>query len=266
VRVVKVAAVLGVVAVAAGVLVWKSTSSYDSKPAKTDLSFFSAVTAAFSNQVDSATATIQHPTDFGVWWIDKDKHSIINDAAPTVEYRATICEGDNLKQDRYRALVRKLRATVASVMAANGFTKNLRNSSRNLADDSLYDYVQAYERGDLKAVLSASPDCWSSTGIGAMYYSINFAYTKDFVANAAKQRPFLKDLNLGSDVIIHIGKRVGAWAVVNVNYRRTGHYILAKRIDNVWTKIFAGQDMPPCTIVRKWKIPASIGTCYEPSA
>ncbi len=265
-RFAKSAALGAVVIVAAGLLVWRSGESAPAVVPKSDRAFFAAVGSAFTAQLDTATATIEHATDSSVWWIDRAQHSIINDAAPSVEYRATICEGDDLQQTGYRTLVRRLRLAVAEVMQAQGFTKNLRNSSRNLADDSLYDYVQAYERGELKAVFSASPDCWSSTGDGAMYYSITFAYTENFASNAKRQLPFLQDLKLGSDVIIHIGKRVGAWAVVNVNYRRTGHYIIAKRINNVWTEVFAGQDMPPCSIVRKWKIPASIGTCYEPTA
>ena len=264
---------IGLVAVGAGILgvsAWAFLGSRSDSSAKADptpdLTFVLAVRASLAEQVDGVATTLESPSDFGLWWIDRDEHSIINDAVPATELRAAICESDDLQQSQLRALIQRVTPGIDQVMHQQGFTRNLRNSSRNFFDDRLYDYVRAYERGEVKAVLSVSPDCWSRTGDGAMYYSLTFAYSSEVRQHAALQVPFLRDLRLGSDVVIHVSKRQGPWAVIDVNYRRTGHFIIAKRISGAWMQVFAGQDAPPCSLVNTWQIPTSITTCYDDSA
>lgn len=257
---------VGILAVGAWVLL-RPESDPEPVAVAPDLTFVTAVRSEMASRVDGDATTLESPTDFSLWWIDSDDHAIANDFAPAAEFRAAVCETDDLQQNTLRTYIRQLTPAIDAVMQAQGFSRNLRNSSRNFFDDRFYDYIRAYERGPVKAVFSASPDCWSRTGVGAMYYSLTFAYTLDYAKNAKAQVPYLDDLRLGSDVVIHVAKRQMPWAVVNVNYRRTGHYIIAKRISGAWMQVFAGQDMPSCDLVNTWKIPASITECYtEPAA
>jgi len=253
-----------ILAVAAVLLPHSPTAA--SQPKAPDLSFFPAVKAAMASRIDGETTTLSAPADFALWWIDTGGLAITNDASPATEFRAAMCETDDIAQDGLHALIRQLVPAIDDVMQAHGFTRNVRNSSRSISDDRFYDFIRAYERAGVKAVFSASPDCWSRTGVGPMYYSLTFAYTTDFDANARAQRTFLRDLSLKSDVVIHVAKREGPWAVIDVNYRRTGHYIIAKRISGRWMQVFAGQDMPGCDVVHTWGIPATITPCYATPA
>ena len=75
----------------------------------------------------------------------------------------------------------------------------------------------------------------------------------------------LRDLGLGSDVIIHIAKREADLAMINVNYRRTGHYIVARLTDGHWKQLLAGQDAPTCAETARLEIPRSFIDCYSPA-
>lgn len=236
-------------------------------PTTVDRSFFPAVAGVFDQSSNDDTIGYNTTGDVSLWWITTDDHAVIDDAVPAYELRAHVCETDDAAQTARYSLLRRLVPRIDVVMLQHGFTRNVRNSSRSLADDRFYDFVRAYERDGVEAVFTSSPDCWSRTGAGLMYYSFDFGYTTDLAANAAVQVPFLRDLSLGSDVVIHVSKHEGVWAVVDVNYRRTGHYIIAKQIAGRWMQVYAGQDVPSCDVVHIWAIPASITSCYsEPAA
>ncbi len=229
-----------------------------------DRSFFSAVQAAMAAEVPSAASDPN--AEFGMWWITRDHHAIINDDAVAYELQSAVCETDDAKQSKYKALVTRLRRAVGVVMQEQGFALNVRNSSRSLADDRFYDYVQAYERSGVQAVMSASPDCWSQSDTTPMHYSVFFAYTTNLAANRAAQLPYLRDLNLGSDVIVHVTKRVGKWVDIAVNYRRSGHEVIAQFANGTWRQVWAGQDLPTCAFTSRLKIPKTITDCYDDAA
>lgn len=230
-----------------------------------DRSFVPAIADVFALVSNDDTIGYNTTGDMSLWWITADGHAVVDDAVPAWELRAHVCEADDQAQSARFDLLRTLVPRIDAVMAQHGFTRNVRNSSRTLADDRYYDFVRAYERRGLQAAFVASPDCWSRTGAGLMYYSFDFGYTTDLAANARVQVPFLRDLSLGSDVVIHVAKLREPWAVIDVNYRRTGYYLVAKRIAGRWMQIFGGQDVPSCELTRTWAVPAAISACYDPA-
>jgi hypothetical protein len=195
-----------------------------------------------------------------IWWISEDGYSITNDDSPAVEAKYFDCESDNLAQrEIWSSNALEQSSAVDEVMQRAGFTVNDKNTSDSLADDQFVDYVRAYERENTKAVLVINTDCWSDDGSGysPLYYSSFFSMTDDFDANYESQSPYLIDLNL-KDVVIHVSNVVDDWAWINVNYRRSGHYVIAEKANGKWVERFGGQDLISCTLRNDLKIPIQL--------
>lgn len=219
-----------------------------------------------------AIAPIVKRSTLDLWWVNEDGYSIINDSSPAVEAQFPGCVNDDSYYSMWTANAKKVVAAIDSVMVSEEFTfDNSSNSSKSLTystdfnDSEHYDYIKAYFRGETKAVLSISPDCGSTlpTDNPEMYYSASFGYTNDYQKNYDEQSPFLYDLEL-KDVIIHIQQAEGDFRSLAVNYRRSGHSTIVKRIDGKWTELWSGQDLISCAIRDKFEIPTSIaGDCYD---
>ena len=226
--------------------------------------------AALLSQVQSKLAGVAplvkaSPVD--LWWISPDGYSIINDNSPGVEAQFPGCVNDDSYYSMWKTNATKVITAVDEVMLANKFkVDSATNSSTNLSDDKHYDYIKAYFRGETKAVLAISPDCGSTmqTDNPVMYYSASFGYTNDYQKNYASQSPFLIDLKL-KEVIVHIQKTDGKFRLLAVNYRRSGHATIVKRVDGKWTEVWSGQDLISCAVRDSNKIPLSMARdCYQP--
>lgn len=200
-----------------------------------------------------------------LWWISELGYSIINDNSPGIEAQFPGCVADDPDHSMWKASVKEVVTAVDAVMLENGFKVDIAtNSSTSLSDTRFYDFIKAYYRGKTKAVLSISPDCGSTsqTDNPEMYYSAKFGYTDGFQKNYDRQAPFLRDLKL-KDVIVHIQKSDGQFSLLAINYRRSGHATIVKRIDKKWTEVWSGQDLISCEVRDKNEIPFSIaGECY----
>jgi hypothetical protein len=205
-------------------------------------------------------------TEVSVWWISPDGYSIINDVSPGVEAKFFNCEADNLAERKiWEDHALALSSLVDELLRKEGFALNPINSSTSTTDDRYWDYVRAYERGSTKATLSVNADCWSD-GVESdapLYYSAQFGITDEYETNYSEQSPFLIDLGL-RDYIIHVEKIVDDFAWINVNARRSGHYVIAKKIDGHWVEVFAGQDVIHCELRDQIGIPVDIAPyCYD---
>ena len=213
-----------------------------------------------------AIAPIVKRSTLDLWWVTRDGYSIINDLSPAIEAQIPGCESDVSNSSMWKATATKIIAAVDSVMTSESFAIDKEtNSSKSLSDTKFYDYIKAYYRGSSKAVLSISPDCGSTlpTDNPEMYYSASFGYTNDYQKNYDEQSPFLYDLEL-KDVIVHVTQSEGDFRSLVVNYRRSGHSTIVKRIDGKWTELWSGQDLISCAIRDKFEIPISIaGDCYD---
>ena len=219
-----------------------------------------------------AIAPIVKRSTLDLWWVNEDGYSIINDSSPAVEAQFPGCVNDDTYYSMWKANAVKMTEVIDAVMTTEGFTfDDSANSSTSLVnsgnfdDSDHYDYIKAFFRGETKAVLSISPDCGSTSQADnpEMYYSASFGYTNDYQKNFDEQSPFLIDLDL-KDVIVHVLESEGEFRLLAVNYRRTGHATIVKRINGKWTELWSGQDLISCAVRDKFEIPISIaGDCYD---
>jgi len=202
---------------------------------------------------------------FDLWWVSDDGFSIANDGSLSVETKYLDCEADNNDQRKFwteNAIQQS--KTVDAIMQQAGFEINELNSSDSLEDLQFVDYVRAYERDKTKAALVVNADCWSVGSVDSpLYYSTSFSITDDFDVNYEAQSPYLIDLKL-KDVVIHVSNVVDNWALINVNYRRTGHYVIAEKVDGKWIERFGGQDIISCTLRNDLKIPIELAPDCAP--
>ena len=247
---------------AAVVLVSVTGCSHSGATSKSDAALLTEVQSSLE-----AVAPLVKPSPMDLWWISPDGYSIINDNSPGVEAQFPGCVNDDSNYSLWKSTAKKVISVVDAVMLANKFKiDRATNSSTNLSDDKHYDYIKAYYRGETKAVLAISPDCGSTmqTDNPVMYYSASFGYTNDYQKNYASQSPFLIDLKL-MEVIVHIQKSDGEFRLLAVNYRRTGHATIVKRIGGKWTEVWSGQDLISCAVRDSNKIPLSMAPdCYQP--
>ena len=219
-----------------------------------------------------AIAPIVKRSTLDLWWVNEDGYSIINDSSPAVEAQFPGCVNDDSYYSMWTANAKKIIGAIDPLMASEGFTfDSSKNSSKSLTystnfnDSEHYDYIKAYFLGETKAVLSISPDCGSTlpTDNPEMYYSASFGYTNDYQKNFDEQSPFLYDLDL-KNVIVHVTQSEGDFRSLAVNYRRSGHATIVKRINGKWTELWSGQDLISCAIRDKFEIPISVaGDCYD---
>lgn len=203
---------------------------------------------------------LKQVSDYSLWWVDDEGYSIINDSSRGIELQIQGCDSENPRD--FSRDIQSLIDDITEILSSNGFVINKNNTSDDFSDEKFYDYVVAFEKAETRAVIVLSPDCWS-TGSEPFHQSFYFAYTDQFVENQTEQLPYLKDLDLRDGEVIHIEKLVDDFALIDVNYRRSGHFIIAKRIENKWQEIFGGQDVPNCALLRKWDVPADFIECYE---
>jgi hypothetical protein len=203
---------------------------------------------------------------FNLWWVSDDGFSIANDDSLSVETKYFNCEADNNTDQRkfWTENAIQQSKTVDVIMQQAGFKVNELNSSDSLEDLQFVDYVRAYERGKTKAALVVNADCWSVGSVdSSLYYSTSFSITDDFDVNYEAQSPYLIDLDL-KDVVIHVSNAVDNWASINVNYRRSGHYVIAEKVDGKWLEKFAGQDIISCTLRNDLQIPLELAPDCAP--
>ena len=247
------------------------STSEDQPPASLTKETGAALLSKVQSELKTLTPIVKRST-MDLWWITRDGYSIINDASPAIEAQFPGCESDLSDYSKWKANAVKMVEVIDAVMTNEGFTfDNTTNSSTSLSvstnfnDSKHYDYIKAYFRGETKAVLSISPDCGSTSQADnpVMYYSASFGYTNDFQKNYDEQSPFLYDLDL-KDVIVHVQKSDGDFRLLAVNYRRSGHATIVKRIDEKWTEVWSGQDLISCAVRDKQKIPHSMAPdCYN---
>lgn len=223
---------------------------------------FLIIKSKFENYAKDYNAEVLEKNNLSVWWINPDNLNIINDNSSGIEFDLNVCESDLESKSLFKKTALILGQKINVIMEQNGFKINQQNSSKSIADEQFYDYIQAYEKNPLKCVFVANPDCGKLTGEAKMHYTFSFSCTDQFAKNYQEQAPYLKDLKI-KDAIIHVEKRVGDFVKLNVNYRRSGYFTAAKLVNGKWQELYSGQDNPSCEIVNKYKIPKEIlPDCY----
>ncbi|MFA5932660.1 MAG: hypothetical protein WCV81_00170 [Microgenomates group bacterium] len=238
----------------------KSTDTKSDIPIQIQPIIYQAGTEFSQISKDYPASTITYPDNSFLWWISKDGYNIINDNSPTVSLNLS-CPDQN-PQPLKQALSKAIPA-VSKIFQNNGFTLNKTNSSISLDDDRFYDYIQAFEKDDIYCTLVGDPDCSGNTGSTNFYQTISVTCTNQFAKNYQDQIPYLSDLNI-KDGVIHLATTYGDFVYIAQNFRRTGHYIIAKKENSKWVKLIEGQDVPSCETVNKERVPHQImEECYS---
>jgi hypothetical protein len=198
---------------------------------------------------------VEFSTEGDLWWIDTDKSNIINKLSPEIRMDFKCLPNATSLLE----IKKKIGTEVKNVFLKNGYKFNQLNSSKDLDDGQFYDYIQAYEKDNVKCTFVVDPDC-SGNVDGPVTQKIYIVCTDHYNDNYEQQAGIAKDLSVKNEVI-EIRKRIDSAAYIDVRGRRSGYYIIAKLEPNGhWKKIFAGQDIPPCKDLKENNIPKEIAS------
>ena len=137
------------------------------------------------------------------------------------------------------------------------------NSSKDENDVSLYDFILAYQKGETRCTLTTQNDRFydiNSDGAkqdNSAYFAYTVSCSDQFQKSYQSQRPFLVDLGI-KDAVITVKHQIDNFANVNINYRRTGSFVIAKFDGKSWIKIFSGQQYPPCKLMFESGVPETV--------
>jgi hypothetical protein len=210
-----------------------------------------------------------------MWWVSKDKLSIFIEDAQTIQFVIPVHGETPPSRNKYWAQENIVITTkfLGQIFEKEGFKVNSLNSSNSIEDNKYYDYIQAYEKDDIKCILELNGDIesYEPSRFGFSpenrYYAVN-VYIKcvennNFNEAYSQQSKFLKDLNLKNEVVDRINQ-IGNFARLSIHARRSGYYMIVKLINGKWIEVFAGQDFPPCDVLDKYKVPKEIESgCFD---
>ena len=196
-----------------------------------------------------------------VWWIDEDGYSFY---IPVDGHLVLSRVYDYGKEERPVAEVCfKEELEIAKEFFTDwGFRLNERNSSDSFEDDTFYDYVQAYEKGDELCTITVSPDV----------SGLVVACTNDLARAKKEQMPFLEALGLkDQDKVAILRAQNGDFFEVSTHWRRTGLTVILKKEEDSYRVLFTGQEAPLCRLIANEGIPSEVlkgigdGDCYTDS-
>lgn len=196
-------------------------------------------------------SSVQTSGRMSVWWVSNDDLNIINDDATGVSWHHT-CDAPGFTQEFKESLSQQ----VESIMQDNGYVKNAINSSTSIADETFYDYIQGYEKKDVKCVLEINPDCTGTEDM-ALNQEVSVVCTKHYDENYDRQAIFLRDLGITNGVI-RIENIVDDYALLHVHQRRTGGLLIARKVNNVWTEIDSGNGIEPERVTELYNLPEEL--------
>lgn len=208
--------------------------------------------------------------NLAVWWISDDNFNISIPTTASLLFYSKDVNNDSNQNDTAalsQSGMQKFFDTATAVLQDQGFKKNEKNSSTSITDTKYYDYLQAFEKGKTKCVVSVSPDSggkFGDNGHPSNYFETTVACTDDFDKSYEQQVPFLKALNIHDAIVSSIPKHEGDFYYLTINNRRTGHYSIVKKEGDTYREIASGQDYPPCELMDKNQVPKSVyGECYD---
>lgn len=197
-----------------------------------------------------------------LWWTMPNQLNVVAQAAAvrSAQFPEAPTTTSGVRQFGFGAKLLSLR--VDRVLTANGFKKDALNSSRDLQDQTRYDYIQAYSNDQLSCAFTLSGDSYETTDV-----SLRCATNEQIKKALAEQEVFLRailPLETDKDIAVsRIRLYPPQFAVVAVNYRRTGYEAILKKMNGKYVRVFAGQEAPSCEVVKQFSIPKTVvPQCY----
>ncbi len=197
-----------------------------------------------------------------IWWVMPDGENIL---VQNAMLRSTRISEENSRLDpksknwtrAYGTSTLSAIAAFDRVLASRGFAREEKGSSTSTEDESLYDFVHAYQKGKTICTFTIDGDFSETT-------DMSFQCSDDLQRYHDEQTPYLEALTDKNVVVTRVEQLSKDFAVLSVNLRRTGYLVFLKKIDGRYVQIFAGQEAPPCKVVDKYSIPKEIvDGCYD---
>lgn len=214
---------------------------------------------------------LEKNTDGKMWWVTDDGYNIIIPTNDSITFKTKANKINETDQNQIDFVMKqpgmnKFYDLATENFERDGFRKNQENSSSSFSDNKFYDYILAFKKGPTRCTITTSPDAEGQIGSDVYYYSTTVSCSNDFEKHYNQQIPILKSLNIKNAVIYNTQKHVGDYYYFNINYRRTGYYMIAKKNGNKYVEIFSGQDAPPCDLMNENQVPEKLyDYCYMPS-
>lgn len=204
-------------------------------------------------------------SDGYLWWVTDDGYNIAVTKSPSVMFKVKASSDFVTSSMNYivnQPYNKTLTNSVLKSLKDYGFEKNGDNSSKDEYDDTFFDYILAYQKDDIVCTWSLSPDVYVEDGANVLWSEL--ICSDQLKKNYKEQKPLHDDLGLkDANVTISIDKELDDFFYFNVHPRRTGYYIIARKINGKFIKIHEGQDNMQCSKVREFNIPPYIyGECY----
>lgn len=202
-------------------------------------------------------------------WNDDDGYSILVPTTKTLSIHKS--EEGCLDRDVVPNIFSEELAASKDVFEKRGFVLNNNNSSVDVSDDRLYDYVQAYVKDGEMCRITVNTDCMSYKGSGFnIAHGIYISCGNGLEEARAKQIPFLKALELkNKKAVVRIQNQAGEFFQVGFNFQRTGSTAVLKKEGDSYRVLFIGQEAPSCELIEKEGIPDEVlssvgkGSCWE---
>ncbi|MCX6733288.1 MAG: hypothetical protein NTX63_00575 [Candidatus Peregrinibacteria bacterium] len=228
----------------------------------------------FQEKINEAQLGLQFSSDGkpsgydGIWWISNDDKNIAisNVFVAKAEMAIPALEMTPDQEAVFEKSMSPVLGLMDSELLKNGFTKNLKNSSKSLSNTSFYDYIVAYEKGSTICTFTQNRDYYNPKDDESKWLtSLTFACSDDLKASYDAQLPYLQVFEkvlrepfTGEYAVTDIGKPYGDFTIVNFGGRRGGFYSIFKKSGATYKILYSGQEDPSCKIVDLNKIPKQI--------
>lgn|GEM_PF-3524993 len=202
-------------------------------------------------------------------WNDSDGYSILIPAGKSLSIHKP--EKGCLNRSFIPGIFSEELSVSKDVFEGRGFILNDDNSSADVWDNRLYDYVQAYEKDGEMCRITVNTDCMSYKGSGFnVAHGIYISCGSGLEEARAEQMPFLEALDLkDKKTVVRIRKQVGDFFEVGISPQRTGAVAVVKKESDSYRVLFVGQEAPSCEIIDTENIPGEVlssignGSCFE---
>ena len=146
------------------------------------------------------------------------------------------------------------------VFTNRGFVLDTVNSSADLSDDRLLDYVQAYRKNNDLCKITVDLECASRGGgiveDSVISHALTVSCGNTLTEAYNEQVPLLDALELkNTNTVAVIQNQSGQFFQVVVRGLRGGGHALLKKEGDTYRVLYSGQEYPSCNLIDKEKIP-----------
>lgn len=189
-----------------------------------------------------------------VWWVNPEGWSLTLPSDKTI--------GMAIKLDQ--TSTQELLADIRVVFTKAGYVKNNQTSSTGLNDDTFYDYLESYEKGDSRCNININPDVVVEDS--GHNVTINCSQTPLTQAETT-QIPLLTALGAtkvdNKMITATVTGEDQNWIIADISGRRSGYQAYFYKTQGVYKLVHSGQDVPPCSVFGGYQPSELITHCID---